>query len=55
MVFQESVTEELKSYDIGSETQSEPFMKIGGVRSIYWWPGSATTSQIFDVSVNNQF
>lgn len=42
--------EELSSYDAGSQTPYWPLLNFRGKRSSYWWPGSATARQVFDVS-----
>lgn len=55
IVFQETVLEELSSYDGGSQIPYWPSLKFRGRRLLYWWPGSATAGQVFEVSYRIKF
>lgn len=50
IAFQDTVLEELSLYDAGSQTPYWPGLNFRRQRSFYWWPGSATARQVFDVS-----
>ncbi|XP_021920080.1 CD109 antigen-like isoform X2 [Zootermopsis nevadensis] len=49
-ITEDTVLEELSSYDAGSQTPYWPLLNFRGKRSSYWWPGSATARQVFDNS-----
>jgi len=53
--FQDAVLEELGSYDSSSQAPYMPSLTFRSKRPYYWWPGSATAQQVFDVSYRMKF
>jgi hypothetical protein len=55
ITFQDTVLNELSSYDADSQTPYWPRFSSRRRRPYYWWPGSFTARQVFDVSYRIQF
>jgi hypothetical protein len=53
--FQDAVLEELGSYDSNFPALYYPRSTFRSKRPHYWWPGSATTRQVFEVSYTMKF
>jgi hypothetical protein len=53
--FQDAVLEELGSYDSSFQAPYMPSLVFRSKRPYYWWPGSATAKQVFDVSYRMKF
>ncbi|XP_069677480.1 CD109 antigen-like isoform X2 [Periplaneta americana] len=49
-ITEDTVLQELMSYDGGYQTPFWPGMNFRGKRSLFWWPGSATARQAFENS-----
>jgi hypothetical protein len=50
IIFQDAVIEELGLYDSGIQSQYNYGLNFGRRTSRFWWPGSATAREAFDVS-----
>lgn len=50
--YQDNVLDELRTYDNGEHSNYMPYLRESLDRqSMFWWPGSYTAHQAFDVSV----
>jgi hypothetical protein len=50
VTFQDAVLEELGLYDSDLQTPYHNGLNFRGKASRFWWPGSATAREVFDVS-----
>lgn len=51
-MFQDAVLEELHLYDSDLQAPNHYGLNFRGKASHFWWPGSATAREVFDVGNN---